>query len=163
MKLLTIYNDGIEYSYYDINSIIKLNTIKDQLRDCLQKSIETYPSINQDPNEHLSILEHQLRIRNEKFKLLVVLKDKILVAFMAVFITEESSENVALIYAAYFKPGLVNKILEDFLRFLDTFASENMCNRMSFLTARDEKPFARLLRKYNFIPTRTVFERKIAI
>lgn len=118
--------------------------------------------INHNVEDHINILEQPLKNKSDKFKLFIILKEKELVSFAAIFITEEAAIPTCLIYAAYFDPGLVNTLFEDMLKFIDVFASHNSCKRISFITERDEKAFERLLRKYNFRPTRVIFERELA-
>ena len=164
MKLLTAYLDsGETINYYDVNNIIKFNLIKDQLRPHLEESIKTFPSVNQDVEEHLSIFANALKTKDKKFRLVACLNDKTLVAYSAIFIVGESGEDVCLIYSAWCLPGLANLVTEKMLILLDVFAASHMCKRMTFFTARDAEAIARLLKRYKFYHARNVFEREINI
>ena len=164
MKLLTAYLDnGDSINYYDINNIIKFNVIKDQLRPHLKETIETFPSVNQDVEEHLDIIANALKTKDKKFKLVTCLNDKTLVAYAAIFIVGESREDVCLIYSAWCLPGLAHLVIGKMLILLDAFAAVHLCKRMTFFTARNAKTMARLLKKFGFEHTRNVFEREVNI
>ena len=161
MKILTINTPIGEITYYDINSPIKLNTIRERLKELLEASINISPYCNQTSEDYLNIISYQLKKRNDDFRLFVMLNGAELIGFCAAFIVADNGVNGCLIYAAYTKPGLIHVITKDMIRFLDIFAAHNLCKQMMFHTARDEKVFGRLLKKYGFKSKRTIFEREV--
>ena len=148
---------------FDVNNIWKFNLVLDKLMPCVVKAVESAPHFNQSSGQVIQIFKDNLINLNTKFKLLIGLdlKNNEMTFFCSAFIVEEDRMPVCLIYAIYAKPGLLIPVADNTIRYLDNFCAKFKCIKMIFHTEHDKNAFARLAKKYNWKPVRTVFERTL--
>jgi len=149
------------YNYYEINNIAKFDVIMVQLFPLIQKCIDNSSHYKITATEVIDMFRDSLYRNDKKFKLWVILKDKEVIAFFSCYIIIDADGIRCLVYGVYAANGMLLTLMPKAIRHITEYAKDMNCKSIVFFTDRNDNVFSRLIRKYNFKKTRSVFEMEV--
>ena len=162
---MKLYEINDHTNLYLINTVEKFDAIAKELL-VAARIMQDHKVLNDMPiQEYVNILRKQIETKYDKFRLLVSMdtEEKKLTGSIAAFIAIDDNQKPAcLLYGAYFFPKALKVVLPWMIIYFDVWAKPYGCNEMLFSTSRrNPEAYERLLKRWEFKPTHTVFRRKI--